>query len=64
MNQNKKIIRVQPLKNDPPPVLKQLNTKSSNLNVSSGRFRMSWPKVTQTIYPKQSIRVNTGWSTQ
>lgn len=25
---------------------------------------MSWPKLTTTIYPKQSLRVNTGWSTQ
>ena len=23
---------------------------------------MNWPKVSQIIYPNQSVRVNTGWS--
>ncbi len=42
--------------------IKKISSTAANVQATMNRVKMSWPKLSTTIYPKQAIRVNTGWN--
>jgi|688.fasta_scaffold15828_6 hypothetical protein len=45
-------------------VIQKISDTATNIQLKMNQIRMSWPKVSTVIYPKQSLRINTGWKTQ
>ncbi|MFY7791456.1 MAG: hypothetical protein ACOVQP_01925 [Candidatus Fonsibacter ubiquis] len=41
----------------------KLSQTASNVQVKLNQIRFSWPKISTVIYPKQTLRINTGWQT-
>ena len=42
-------------------VVHKSDPSGSNVQIQQNQVKMTWPKVSSTIYPGQTLRVNTGW---
>jgi len=43
-------------------VMRQLNETAAPIRVAGNRVHLGFPKISTKLYPRQTMRVNTGWN--
>ena len=62
MTQTSHQIKFTNLKDGTAWTMTKKNDTASNIGVSGYKIQIGFPKISQIIYPTQSVRLNTGWN--